>query len=137
VTDYAVGPLPLRTKVGLAVRAWYWFMAVHLLVRTRSLPRVVEQLRAASDRRGPRVQPARLGTIVGRALRLRRKQARCLIGSLVLYRLLSEQGTPAELVIGLPTEAKDHRAHAWIEVDGWDVGPPPGSKGHAAIARYA
>jgi hypothetical protein len=50
--------------------------------------------------------------------------------------MLREQGTPAELVIGLAADARDHLAHAWIEVDGIDVGPPPGRYGHSPIARY-
>jgi hypothetical protein len=50
--------------------------------------------------------------------------------------LLQEQGTPAELVIGLPADARDHLAHAWIEVNGVDVGPPPGRYGHSPIAKY-
>jgi hypothetical protein len=131
-----IGPLSLVAKVGLVLRAWCWFVAVHILLRTDTLPRVVERLRPHPPGERSQLNPRRLGGIVGRALRLRDKQARCLIGSLVLYRLLLEQGTPAELVIGLPADARDHLAHAWIEVDGIDVGPPPGRYGHAPIARY-
>lgn len=132
-----VGRLSLATKIGLVLTAWYWFLRVHLLLRTHTLPRVVERLRpAATVGEKPQLNPRRLGRIVGKSLRLRDKQARCLIGSLVLYRMLLEQGTPAELVIGLPADARDHLAHAWIEVDGIDVGPPPGRYGHEPIARY-
>lgn len=138
MSPYVGGALPLLTKIGLALRAWYWFAAVHVLLRMDTLPKVIERLRAAPPPHGARgVWPGRLGAVVGKTLRLRRKQARCLIGALVLYRLLSEQGTPAELVIGLPDDAKDQTAHAWVEVGGKDVGPPPGRAGHRAIARYA
>lgn len=138
MSRYVGGPLPFLTKIGLALRAWYWFAAVHVLLRTDTLPRVIERLRAApSAREVAGLWPGRLGAIVGRTLRLRQKQARCLIGALVLYRLLSEQGTAAELVIGLPDNAKDQTAHAWVEVGGVDVGPPPGRTGHTALARYA
>jgi hypothetical protein len=61
---------------------------------------------------------------------------RCLTAALVLYRLLREQGESAELVVGLPREPLDKTAHAWIEVDGVDVGPPPGRQGHEELARY-
>jgi hypothetical protein len=54
----------------------------------------------------------------------------------VLYRLLRSRGEPAELVIGLPREPKDKDAHAWVELDGRDVGPPPGKAGHEQLARY-
>lgn len=132
-----VGRLSTTAKIVLVLRTWYWFAVVHVLLRTRALPRVVERLRpdAPSVTRA-QLNPRRLGRIVGRALRLRDKQARCLIGSLVLYRLLHEQGMQAELVIGLPISAEDHAAHAWIEVDSLDVGPPPGRFGHQPIARY-
>jgi hypothetical protein len=53
-----------------------------------------------------------------------------------LFRLLREQGDPAELVIGLPDAAADHEAHAWVEVDGRDVGPPPGRGQHEPLARF-
>jgi hypothetical protein len=132
-----VGRLSLATKIGLVLTAWYWFLRVHLLLRTHTLPRVVERLRPeATVGERSQLNPRRLGRIVGKSLRLRDKQARCLIGSLVLYRMLLDQGMGAELVIGLPADARDHLAHAWIEVDGIDVGPPPGRFGHTAIARY-
>jgi hypothetical protein len=55
---------------------------------------------------------------------------------MVLYRLLEGQGIDAELVIGLPREPRDKDAHAWVEVDGVDVGPPPGGSRHEELARY-
>ena len=42
-----------------------------------------------------------------------------------------------ELVIGLPEQAKDERAHAWVELEGRDVGPPPGRAGHLEMARLS
>jgi hypothetical protein len=64
-----------------------------------------------------------------------RHRPRCLINALVLFRLLREQGEAAILVIGLPEVATDERAHAWVEVDGRDVGPPPGGRGYRELAR--
>ena len=54
----------------------------------------------------------------------------------MLYRLLRRQGDPAELVIGLPASPRDKDAHAWVELDGRDVGPFPGRNGHVELARY-
>ena len=36
----------------------------------------------------------------------------------------------------LPGEARDQTAHAWVELNGRDVGPPPGRNGHAELARF-
>jgi hypothetical protein len=73
---------------------------------------------------------------VDRTLRIGRRRPRCLINALVLFRLLRADGQPAELVIGLVADAPDHEAHAWVELDGVDVGPPPGSGRHIPMARY-
>jgi hypothetical protein len=80
--------------------------------------------------------PALLSLAVHRSLRLGPLRPRCLTSSLVLYRLLREQGDRAELVIGLPPEARDPAAHAWVELDDRDIGPPPGRGRHAPIARF-
>jgi hypothetical protein len=53
-----------------------------------------------------------------------------------LFRLLHEQGDEAELVIGLPAAAATKDAHAWVEINGVDVGPPPGRGSHEVLARY-
>jgi len=80
--------------------------------------------------------PRRLGRIVARVLHVGPWRARCLHTSMVLFRLLREQGDTAELVIGLPREPRDKDAHAWVEIDGSDIGPPPGRGRHEEIARY-
>jgi hypothetical protein len=54
----------------------------------------------------------------------------------VLYRLLREQGDPAEFLIGMPLDRRSKDAHAWVEVDRVDVGPPPGGRGRLPLARY-
>jgi hypothetical protein len=53
-----------------------------------------------------------------------------------LYRLLRAQGDPAELVIGLTELPESPDAHAWIELDGRDIGPLPGRGHHRELARY-
>ena len=71
-----------------------------------------------------------------RALRVGGRRPTCLMSALVLTDLLRGQGQDAELVIGLPEDARDHRAHAWVELGGNDVGPPPGRGRHAPLARF-
>jgi hypothetical protein len=55
----------------------------------------------------------------------------------VLYRLLREDGFEPVLVIGTPQEAESPMAHAWIEVSGYDVGPPPGRGAHQELMRLS
>jgi len=126
----------LRWKVSLALRIWLTFVLVQMGLRRRPLPELVTALGRPRRTRFSGVPPARLGIIVARALRIGRRRARCLTGSLVLYRLLRHQGLPAQLVIGLPESPTDRQAHAWVEVTGVDVGPPPGRSGHVELARY-
>ena len=126
----------LRWKVSLALRIWLTFLLVKTGLRRRPLPELVTRLGKPGRTRFYGVPAPRLGIIVARVLRLGRRRARCLTSSLVLYRLLRYQGLPAELVIGLPQRPRDRQAHAWVEVRGVDVGPPPGRSGHVELARY-
>lgn len=70
------------------------------------------------------------------ALHVGRWRPTCLMNALVLFRLLREQGDPAELVIGLPDGAADHRGHAWVELDAVDLGPFRGQHTHLELARF-
>jgi hypothetical protein len=128
--------LSLPAKVLLAVRVWRSYALVLLQVRTKPLVRVAHDL-GKRPHRGPRRSPELLSHAVGRTLRIGRRQARCLTGSLVLFKLLREQGDDPVLVIGLPPQAVDQRAHAWVELDGRDVGPPPGRGRNVPLARYS
>ena len=136
MSDHAT--LSLREKVLLATRVWVRFALVSIRVRRQPLPRLVAQLTAV-DGGPPRTHhaPATLARAVDRCLRIGSHRPRCLINALVLYRLLREQGDPVELVIGLPEQAADERAHAWVELEGRDVGPPPGRAGHSEMARLS
>ncbi len=125
---------PFKAKT--AARIWAWFAVISLGVRVYPLPNLVERLGRSSHVDGPRIDPVRLGRIVQRTLRLGRFQPRCVFTALILYRLLHEQGDPAQLVIGLPGGSKSKDAHAWVEIGGADVGPPPGRGGHQELARY-
>lgn len=121
-------------KAALAARIWTTYAAVAVALRRAPLSRV-----ASVAPRAPRldgIEPERLGRIVNRALRLRSRMPRCLLRALVLHRLLRRRGVPAHLVIGLPHAPEEHAAHAWVEVEGRDVGPPPGRADHRELARY-
>jgi hypothetical protein len=128
--------LPIRSKLALTRRIWAAYRVVSADVRRHPVPQVVERLGPPVAVAPIRVQPKRLGHVVGRVLRIGPWRPRCLFTSLVLYRLLLEQGDPPEFVIGLPHEPRSKDAHAWVELDGVDVGPPPGGRGHVALARY-
>ena len=120
----------------IALRSQWLFVLVWFRVRRRALPQVIAELGRVERPRPARTGPVRLGRIVARSLSIGDHQVRCLYTSLVLFRLLREQGVDADIVIGLPREAKDKDAHAWIEIDGRDVGPPPGRAHHVELARY-
>jgi hypothetical protein len=125
------------SKVSLVFRIWVWLVFVSWRLRRDALPDLVRRLGTVDVRsRRPRVEAARLGRIVWRVLRIGPWRPRCLLQALVLYRLLRTQGETVEVVIGLPREPKDKDAHAWVELDGHDVGPPPGRAGHEVLARY-
>jgi Transglutaminase-like superfamily len=126
----------LPRALTLALRSQWLFLRVWFRVRRRPLPQVIEELGRVDRIRPSRTGPVRLGRIVARALSIGRYQVRCLYTSLVLFRLLHEEGVDADIVIGLPREPKDKDAHAWIEIDGRDVGPPPGRAHHVELARY-
>jgi hypothetical protein len=121
-------------KLTLATRIWLTYAAVRLALRRHPLPQAVARLGADSGRSAQ--STALLSRAVTRALRIGPWRPRCLTRSLVLYRLLRAQGSPAHLVIGLPLSASDWDAHAWVEVDGQDVGPAPGRYGHEELVRY-
>lgn len=132
------GPgLGVLGKAVLALRIWLTYVGVRARVGRLPLPELVARLcdRTAARRRPP-LPAAWLGDVVGRVLRPVARDDTCLHRSLVLLGLLRSQGDRAVLVIGLPPRPIDHRAHAWIELDGVDVGPPPGRGDNHELARY-
>ena len=131
------GRLSLHRRLHLAWRVWRWFIVVQFrLRRQQPLPRLVEDLRRSSFTSPYTIPPLRLGRTIHKTLSVGGYRPRCLVTSLVFLRLLIEQQEPAVLVIGLPKQALNHDAHAWIELKGADVGPPPGRLGHMELARY-
>lgn len=118
------------------MRIWYWYAAIRLGLRLWRLPDLVNRLERTKPSKAVPLEPRRLGRIVHRVLERGPVEARCLFTSLVLFRLLRQQGEPAELVIGLPERSQSHEAHAWIEIDGAVIGPPPGRMGRSELVRY-
>ena len=126
----------LIRNLALAVRIWLIYLRVVLLLRSRPMHRVIERLGSpAGAAKGPDVA-IHYSRAIHRALRLGEKRPRCLPSALVLYRLLKAGHVPAELVIGLPATPTSPIAHAWVELDGRDIGPPPGRHHHEEFARY-
>lgn len=137
MTRPAKTPLPASTKAALAALAWLEYARVMASVRRMALPDLVRRLETASHHLplSP-LDPIRLGKLVAKVLNRGPVRPRCLTLSLVFFRLLVRQGTKAELVIGLPPSPSSHEAHAWVEVEGRVVGPPPGRLGHEEMVRY-
>ena len=128
--------LLIASKADLTWRVWGAFLRIVVETRRRPLPEMVADLVAHPRSAALHIDPKRLGRIVAKVLRVGPWRARCLFTSLVLFRLLREQGDHPVLVIGLPAQAAGTKAHAWVEIAGLEVGPPPGSRGHVALARF-
>ena len=130
-------PLPRRTRVALAARIVRYYLQVRVAVARRPLPAIAAEIAASQPRTGTPLPARQLAWAVDRTLRVGSRRPRCIFNALVLYRLLREQGDPAELVVGLPSSPVNKDAHAWVELEGVDVGPPPGRAGHEPMARFA
>lgn len=131
-----IPPLSRHGKVLLALRVLGAFGRVQIVATRHPLPEAAQRLGSVRHQLNTRHPAARLSRAVDRTLRIGSWQPRCLIASLVLYRLLREQGAAVEVVIGLPAGSVDRKAHAWIELNGADVGPPPGRGAHIPFARF-
>ena len=124
-------------KARLVIVTWREYLRVAAAFRRLPLPDLVRRLETAPHRVDlPAVEPRRLGKLVHRILNVGPFRPRCLTMSLVLYRLLARDGIEAWLVVGLPPEPTSPSAHAWVEVEGAEVGPPPGRSGHQELARF-
>ena len=125
----------ILANLRLFARVWATFVRVQVEVRRHPLSEVVTRFDIVRARR-PREPVGRLSRAVTRSLRVGPWQSRCLTRSLVLYRLVREQGDAADLVIGLPDQATSSDAHAWVEHLGRDIGPMPGGRGQTELVRY-
>lgn len=133
-TRPAAPPVSIVARLQLLWRIWRTAAFVGWELRHRPVGQVATEL-ALPVGREPR-PVSLLNRAISRGLRFGPWQPRCLIRALVLYHLLRAQGDAAELVIGLHQELPTPRAHAWVELNGQDVGPPPGSRGYAELSRF-
>lgn len=122
-------------KARLAAVIVVLYGRVRWLLWRRTIPEVAATLRSW---RGPvpPAPPPRLGRSVARVLAVGPYRARCLHTSFVHFALLRSLGEHPEIVIGLGERPATKDAHAWVEIDGDDVGPPPGRGQHIELARY-
>lgn len=118
----------------LLARVWTTTLGVYLALRRHPLPVAVARLGERSETTPLPVRT--LSRAVSRGLRLGPWQPRCVVRSLVLYRLLRAQGDEPMIVIGIRDRAASKDAHAWIELNGEDVGPWPGRGSHHELTRY-
>jgi hypothetical protein len=123
-------------KAVLAVRIWRRFLLVRALLPREPLPEVIRCVGRPLRRDRRRLSPRLLSRAVHRSLHIGSRRPTCLVSSLVLFRLLREQGDSAEVVIGLPAAASSKNAHAWVELQRVDIGPPPGRGTHQPMARF-
>jgi hypothetical protein len=137
VTRPAKPPLAASTKLALAALTWTEYVRVVSGVRRMALPDLVRRLETNAHRfpLAP-LDPVRLGKLVAKVLDRGPVRPRCLTLSLVFFRMLVRQGAKPQLVIGLPPSPSSHEAHAWVELSGVVVGPPPGRLGHEEMVRY-
>ncbi len=129
------GSATLR-KLLLVGRVWTHYARVSYALRRHSLPDLVRSLDRLPARGRSRQHPATYARAIHLGLRLGPWAPRCLPKALIMFRLLREQGDNPQLVIGIPERATTHIAHAWIELEGKDVGPPPGRGGRGVLAQY-
>ena len=122
-----VAPLSRPAKARLVAEVLADYVAARRLMRSRPLPETLARMRdvdgAGARAAGPvsAAEARRLGRVVVRVIS-RLPDAKCLLRSLVLTRMLARRGTPAQLVLGVRPGAA-FAAHAWVELDGEPVLP--------------
>lgn len=68
---------------------------------------------------------AQTSYLVNGAARLLFRREACLERSIMLWSMLRRQGIEGDLKIGVATENKSIRAHAWVEIDGDPINEKP------------
>ena len=107
-----------------AGRAWLGLLWVDLALRSRPFPQLQAWARHPSKPSGKQDlrRGRRLAELVSTAARHHLYPMTCLRRSLVLQRMLREEGFAADLCIGVRKDKGNLQAHAWVEVDGQPVG---------------
>ncbi|MGH7444947.1 MAG: lasso peptide biosynthesis B2 protein [Longimicrobiales bacterium] len=127
----------LSHRTRTAIRIVTAFVLIRRMMGRSELPDLVHHLASSARPHRAAQHPRTLGRAVAAVLRVGPLRARCLVTSLVLYRLLREDGYAPVLVIGMPEKADTPMAHAWVEIAGHDVGPPPGRGHHLELLRLS
>ena len=112
------------SQLGLATRVGAWLSFLPILLRTRTLPQLLNQLAAArqSRRRRPHDLEEAI-QVVDRVCRLRifslpMFPESCLRRSLALYYFLGRSGHPIEIHIGVRKDGSDLNGHSWVTLGG-------------------
>ena len=120
----ALRQIMVRGEAGTLLRAWLSLLWVDLGLRWLPFPRLQRWAQYAPGKTGreDRTRGRRLAGLVSTAARHHLYPMTCLRRSLVLQRMLRQEGFAAELCIGVRKEDGGLQAHAWVEVDGEPVG---------------
>jgi hypothetical protein len=127
--DAQLERLSLLEKIRLILEILAAYPGAQRLVRRSELHAMIDAARNVPTTPhcvGPELEhtlATRLGVAVTRTLRLLPTDARCLVRSVVLTRLLTRRGISSKLVIGV-TPGEEFAAHAWVEHERRPVLPP-------------
>ena len=111
-------------RLAVAARVGAWLTLLPILLRTRTLPHLLNQLTVAREqsRRGSRNLEETI-QVVDRVCRLRIFRLpifpkACLRRSLALYYFLGRSGHPIEIHIGVRKDGPDLNGHSWVTLGG-------------------
>ena len=106
--------------------AWFTLLWFYVAIRLTSFERLNQVIRSKRTSSHPeRLVFARyLQRMVHLASRLHLLSMTCLPRALALHWMLVRRGIPAQVQIGVTKTAQGIQAHAWLEVDGQQVGEP-------------
>src|SRR3954451_11894133 len=122
------GRLSPAQRALLAAEILRAYVRVRRLLRNRTLPQALAELRGEAVGGGAVGAARRLGDAVRRTLRAIPADTRCLTQSLVLTALLARRGIDSQLVISVDASGT-FSAHAWVECGGRAVLPTGGFGG--------
>jgi hypothetical protein len=113
------------SQFGLAARVGAWLSVLPIVLRTRTLPLLLEQLAAAAER-PPNGNPLDLSKTVQIVVRVCRMRIfrlpvfprPCLRRSLALYYFLGRMGHPIEIHFGVRKDGRDLHGHSWVTLQG-------------------
>ena len=113
-----------RQDKRLFVLAWWNLLLVHWRLRGQPYQEVLDWASRVPGNPGPatsRPDALAVRDIVAKAARYHLFELTCLRQALAACRLLSRQGVPCEIKLGVRREQGQIMAHAWLRVDGRDL----------------